>query len=127
MCALTTGPRTDAAVSAAVRVLRGGACLRSRGLDAASAGCATDTAVYPARFECRGESTLFDLDQALDRSGEGALEARSYHDTHHRVVERAYLLFEPRVLIFWHGPKRRFQVFVGDAGFLAQLGGSPDE
>ena len=46
---------------------------------------------------------------------------------HHRVVERAYLLLEPGVLNFWHRPKRRFEVFVGDAGLLAQLDGSPDE
>jgi hypothetical protein len=31
------------------------------------------------------------------------------------------------VLIFWHRPERRFQIFVRNAGLLPQLGGSPDE
>jgi hypothetical protein len=53
--------------------------------------------------------------------------SRSDHDAHHRVVERAYLLLEPGVLIFGHRAERRFLVFVGHGVLLAQLDGSPDE
>ena len=93
----------------------------------------TADAECPSPCRQTWQSALLCPNEAFDRPGCGALEVvephpgRGDHDAHHRVVERAHLLLEPGVLIFWHRPERRFKVFVGDAILLPQLGGSPDK
>ena len=75
---------------------------------------------------------LLGLDEAFDRAGCGALEVVEPHpgrgdlDAHHRIVERAHLLFELGICL----PgivRKRFEIFVANAGLLPELGGSPDE